>query len=582
MDSSLSNPIFHNITVLNRYKACIGLRPTEHSVHLLIKQSYDSGEAHSCSLLKGEVKGLLPSLFSSNPSVDQLSIAVGRVLKADAQSMNQFLIGETISKQIPINHPAVLHLPADNPRVGDYRKMRMLSGDLVRPILLTEPDMDYLFPFQLLGVKWLLENPRGILADDMGLGKTVQAISALRILFNSGMIETVLIITPKSLLANWEDELAKWAPELTCLRVIPDANERENVWKLLLGKIHIILSNYEQMRSPVKVLCQHNWDLIIADEAHRIRNIGAMVARGIRLLKQDRYWMLTGTPIERDSTDLATLLSTIEPNRFSIKDKSLHPASLRAQARPYILRRLKKDVLTELPEVVESKETIEMLRNQTKAYQSTLRKLNTRDEDAILSVISELRTICDYDPSTSESAKADRIIEIIENIRISGEKVLVFSHLLQPLDILGSKGAKLFGPEAFIDLRGAMNAQERESAIRRFKTKAGSTALLCSTRVGGEGLTLTEANHVIFFNEWWNPSVNTQAQDRVIRIGQKRSVRIYKFKCRGTIEEALENILKSKTDTIYTLIDKLAEPSGSVQDLKPLINSLKQYLIGNQ
>lgn len=579
MESNLSNPIFHNIIVLDRYKACIGFRPIEHSVQFLIKQSCDSGDIHYCGLPKGDRKRLLPSIFNNNPSADQISTAVGRVLKSDAQSMKQFLNGETIIKQIPINHPPVLHLPAYSPKVEDYRGMRMLSGDLVRPILLVEPDMGYLLPFQLQGVKWLLENPRGILADDMGLGKTVEAISAIRLLFNSGMTETVLIISPKSLLANWEDELAKWAPELTCLRVIPDANERENVWKLILGKVHIILLNYEQMRNPIKVLCQYNWDVIIADEAHRIRNIGALVARGIRLLKQDRFWMLTGTPIERDSTDLATLLSIIEPNRFSIKDKSLHPASLRAQARPYILRRLKKDVLSELPEVVESKETIEMTRNQTKAYQRALGKLNTRDENVVLSIINELRTICDYDPETLESAKADRIIEIIENIRTSGEKVLVFSHLLQPLDILGSKVVKAFGLGAFIDLRGAMNAQERESAIRNFRTDPNGTALLCSTRVGGEGLTLTEANHVIFFNEWWNPSVNAQAQDRVIRIGQRRGVRIYKFKCRGTIEEVLEDILRSKTATIYTLIDRLAEPSVNIQDLKPLIDNLKQTLI---
>jgi len=579
--SETGRTIFHNVRVLDRFLACVALSPEKEFIRLYIKKSADISDSHKCAFSSSKFCRPLPSSFADHLSLQRISAVVKQILQADAQEMTRFLAGDTITKQIPVNNPPILRLPSYTPKIQDYREMRMLSGSLVRPVLLTEPNIHYLLPFQVRGVQWLLENPKGILADDMGLGKTVETITALRLLFNSGLVETALIISPKSLLANWEDELSRWAPELTSLRVTPEVRIRENVWKLVLGKIHILLTNYEQMRNPAKTLTRYSLDVLIGDEAHRIRNIGALVARGIRQLKRRRCWMLTGTPIERDPSDLATLLSTIDPMRFSISDKALHPTSLRAQARPYILRRLKAEVLPELPEVLESKETLELLRSQRSSYRRALRQLGRLDESGILALINELRTICDYDENTGESAKADRIIEIVQDVQAAAEKAIVFSYLLRPLDILRERLSQTIGPEAVVGLRGTMNAKARDTALRTFRSDPMATVLLCSSRVGGEGLTLTEANHVIFFNEWWNPSANIQAQDRVVRIGQRRGVRVYKFKCRDTIEEDLDTILADKSQTMFDLVDRLAEASATVEDLRPVITKLQSKLLEN-
>src|SRR5262249_31475642 len=154
---------------------------------------------------------------------------------------------------------------------------------------------------------------------------------------------------------NWEFEISKWAPQLSYARVTPLKSIREAAWKLLFGNRHILLTNYEQFRKPPEILTGRKLDVIVADEAHRIRNAGAQVVRGIKTLVWNRFWALTGTPIERDPEDLVTILSTVDPLRVSPTDAKLPSVSLRSLARPYILRRLKTDVLDELPPVVESK-----------------------------------------------------------------------------------------------------------------------------------------------------------------------------------------------------------------------------------
>ena len=414
-----------------------------------------------------------------------------------------------------------------------YRSARLAGSYLIRPILLEHPALDRLYPFQVEGVHWLTQRNRGILADDMGLGKTIQAISALRLLFNTGTVQSALVVCPKSLLANWEDELSRWAPELGRVRFVPKASIRDQAWRILSTACHVVLTNYEQMRNPPDSITGRGVDIVIADEAHRIRNIGSQVAQGVGNIRTSRFWALTGTPVERDSEDLATILSILEPGMFSVSDKRLHPISLRAQARPYLLRRLKREVLDELPTVWESKQTLELLPGQRESYERTLRHLTRGANTNILTSINELRSICDFDERTNESAKLDRIVQIIEDVATAGEKAIVFSYLLKPLDILQTRVERHIGKGSVLNLRGSMSSQEREVSIGLFRKSNNVRALLCSLRVAGEGLTLTEANHVIFVNEWWNPSSNAQARDRVVRIGQKKGVRIYKFKCKG-------------------------------------------------
>ena len=169
-----------------------------------------------------------------------------------------------------------------------------------------------------------------------------------------------------------------------------------------------------------------------------------------------------------------------------------------------------------------------------------------------------LRSICDVEPESGASAKLDRILEILQVVQDAGEKAVVFSYLLRPLEVLLARMAQERPPLGAVTLTGKLEVAERTRVIQRFKSDDNVVALLCSSRVGGEGLTLTEANHVIFINEWWNPSANAQARDRVVRMGQERVVHVHRFRCKETIEEVLDQILARKSETFANIVDALA------------------------
>lgn len=430
--------------------------------------------------------------------------------------------------------------------------------DLIAPLLFAPASRSPLRPFQEHGVRWLLSRRVGILADDMGLGKTAQALKALEELITQGTIRSAVVICPKSLLANWEAECRRWVPELTLVRSVPSRDESSKVWAAILGRVHIIITSYDQLRLMPASLASVKVEIIIADEAHRLRRSQAKLVKSFRRLTAERIWALTGTPIERHEVDLATLLSLLEPTRYSVQSTATGFLDLRAQARPYILRRLKQDVLKELPKVIDTKELIELTDQQRRAYSSVRSKPLSKDVDDALQRFTLLRSICDVDPKTGSSSKLDRIVEILQAVRKAGEKAVVFSYLLRPLDVLAGRLMREEPYVRAVTLTGELTTDERENVLWKFKSDEDIAVLLCSSRVGGEGLTLTEANHVIFLNEWWNPSANAQARDRVVRLGQERIVHVHRFRCRETIEESLEQILNRKSAAFADIVDALA------------------------
>ncbi|MCY3932411.1 MAG: DEAD/DEAH box helicase [Acidobacteria bacterium] len=458
----------------------------------------------------------------------------------------------------------------DAPRVGPvrayeetpfaYRDLRLDTGHLLRPWLLDPPSLDDLYPFQRVGVDWLCGrfHHGAILADDMGLGKTVQVASALRVLFNRAEIRRVLVACPKSLLDVWEAELARWAPELGVAVLNPPARLRERAWATVAGRRHVLITNYEQLREPPTALSDAPVDVVVADEAHRLRNFGASVTAGVDRLPRRSLWALTGTPLERDLEDLATLLSLVAPNRFAPDDSRLHPSSLRSAAQPYILRRLKDEVLEELPPIVDTTEALDLNAEQARAYAATVSRHRTDSRPgAELALLTRLRALCDLHEESGSSSKLDRIVERLVGIRQQERKAVVFAYQLAPLYELERRICARWGVDAARRLVGSMGQSQRARAVREFRTDPAVLALVASSRVGGEGLTLVEANHVFLIDQWWNPSANDQARDRVVRIGQKRTVHVYRFCCRGTIEERLQEILEVKRELFEDAVGRL-------------------------
>ena len=436
--------------------------------------------------------------------------------------------------------------------------LRPSIEELIAPLVLDPDGREPLRPFQEFGVRWLMEHRTGLLADDMGLGKTAQVLRALQELVEEGALRSALVVCPKSLLANWEAECERWVPRLTVARSVPTKEDADKVWSAILGRSHIIITSYEQLRSLPSPLMSEIIELLIADEAHRLRRTQAKLVRAFRHIRAKRMWALTGTPIERHPEDLATLLSLLEPTRFTAKTGKIDK-SLRSLAQPYLLRRMKADVLRELPEVIDTKETIELTDRQQRSYFTARAKPLRNEMGEVLKRLTILRSICDAEPESGASSKISRTQEILQAVRTAGEKAVVFSYTLRPLELLLSSMAQGRPPLRAATLTGKMTIAERARVIQKFRSDDDVVALLCSSRVGGEGLTLTEANHVIFINEWWNPSANAQARDRVVRLGQERIVHVHRFRCKDTVEEVLDQILDRKSEAFASIVDALAD-----------------------
>ena len=416
-----------------------------------------------------------------------------------------------------------------------------------------------LYPYQRRGVARLLRSNRILLADDMGLGKTIQAAATLRLLIASGRVHNALVVAPATLLPNWRREMAKWVPELVVTIGSPARHPRTVNWDRLMDQSHVVVVNYEDLRVAISTFGPPRADLLVLDEAHRVKNRESLTSRAVRQIDSAKTWALTGTPLERDSTDFTTLLALLDPNAFTRGDAKLSPYAVRARAARFVLRREKKDVLAELPPVIRRHERLSMGEGQRRAYRRIAAA--SANEHNLLRVFSRLRETCDYDSQTGESVKVDRIAAILQEIRNSGEKAVVFSYLLEPLRLLqGLLRDSALPCEVLV---GSMDSDEREKAIRRFRREP-IIALLASLRVASEGLTLVEANHVILLNRWWNPSLNQQAVDRVVRIGQTRRVCVHSFTVEGTVEDDLDRILEAKEELFDEMIGRLSTNSGSI------------------
>ncbi len=401
-----------------------------------------------------------------------------------------------------------------------------------------------LHDYQWEGIAFLYRSRSALLADEMGLGKTVQAAVAMALLLHEkNEVKRILIVAPSSLTANWMAELATWAPSLTVRLVQGIAPAREAFYLL---PIPVLVSSYEQIRSDgLDRVPRNTFDLVILDEAQRIKNRNSITALACRLLPRKRAWALSATPLENDENDIASILSFLDPS-FEYKK---YQQNLAGKLESIMLRRKKFEVRAELPPVIIQDLRIDLTRKQRERYddlwvrRAEAIEKNTASRDIsviLLGIITRLKIICNFDESTHSSSKLGALEAISEEAGQTA-RILIFSQFVETLRWLSDR---LSLPHDL--LIGSMSSAEREMAIDRFKIDKTPRILLISLRAGGVGLNLGEATHVIVFDRWWNPAVEMQAIYRAHRFERDDPLHIVRFLVNDTIEERIAEILEKK------------------------------------
>lgn len=423
-----------------------------------------------------------------------------------------------------------------------------------------------LMPFQREGVRALVEMDRLLLSDDMGLGKTVQVVAALRILRARGESRPALVVAPSSVLDQWRRELTKWAPELTAIIVRGAAHDRVWQWK---AATDVMIASYDVMRSDAGSLTnlravRAEWGVVVLDEAQRIKNRND-TSEAIKNIPRARSWALTGTPLENDEEELASIMEFVDHDGRAPRKRYWPGTDLRMRHRALQLRRRKADVLHDLPPKLETRLTIPLHPLQRKSYDRAEREgvvyLKSLGSEAkiqhVLELITRLKQICNVDPETGASSKLDEISERLSVLVAQGHKALIFSQYTS--DVYGVGGVarrlKAFNP---LILTGEMPVEHRTDVVDRFKNDEAHKALIVSLRAGGVGLNLQEASYVFHLDRWWNPAVERQAEDRSHRLGQTVPVNAIKFACTDTIEERVDRILQRKQALFDRLVDDVS------------------------
>jgi SNF2 family DNA or RNA helicase len=400
-------------------------------------------------------------------------------------------------------------------------------------------------PYQWEGVSFLARSDAALLADEMGLGKTVQAIVALRLVLRQSLSKRALIVAPSSLAFNWSRELAKWAPELSVRRVSGDAEDRGVTYHL---PVQVLIATYDQLRMDVLDLDSAvHFDVVVLDEAQRVKNRHSRSALACRLLNHSRSWALTGTPLENSLDDLVSLFTFLKPGLI---DAGMAPGRVHTRIQSHFLRRRKRDVLRELPPIMIQDIPLELAGRQEIAYTEmwVSRREEVRSsgipvsETALLAVITKLKQLCNYDPASGESVKWDALSLLLEDSSEPDDKIIVFSQYVQTLRFI-SERLQAFPHDVYT---GEQTQQEREEALRRFKTLEGPRALLVSLRAGGVGLNIQEASTVVLFDRWWNPAVEDQAIQRAHRFGRSRPLHVIRYLVADTIEDRIQGVLHRK------------------------------------
>ena len=449
--------------------------------------------------------------------------------------------------------------------------------------------------YQHIGYKWLrylhTHGLGGCLADDMGLGKTIQTIALMSTVYpggsvisgNSGKEQPSLIVMPKSILLNWLREIARFAPRLTaCIYHGPDRNLGESL------KYQLMLTTYATIRNDIEALSRQDFFYIVLDESQRIKNIDSQISKAVMLLQGRRRLALSGTPVENNLAELYALFRFLNPTMFGsrkqFQKEYFDPitrkgdeqtlSDLKKKIYPFLLRRLKSEVLQQLPDKTEQIIYVEMSDSQKKLYETRRRfyyeaiRMQIANDGFnkarffLFQAMNELRQIASIPEHMSDTAitspKVTILGEYLEETVGNNHKALVFANYLEALNLMEEELDKRH--ITYLKMTG--KTRNRAAIVDAFQESDDYQVLLMTLKTGGVGLNLTAADYVYIFDPWWNAAAETQAIDRVHRIGQKNSVFSYKLITRDTIEEKILQLQQQKKELVESLIESDSADGG--------------------
>ena len=473
----------------------------------------------------------------------------------------------------------------------EYKKMvnQVSKRDIYEKIEIPEGLKSELRTYQITGFKWLkiLDSYKfgGILADDMGLGKTIQLLAVIQsYLEEENKPKPSIVVCPSSLSLNWKNEIDKFVPSMKTLVIHGNAEEREKQINNI-KKYNLVITSYDLLKRDIELYKEkeYSFKYIIADEAQYIKNNNTQNSKVIKEIKADTRFALTGTPIENSLSELWSIFDFIMPGYLysyrKFKEVYEMPIikenddwtmnKLKMLIEPFILRRTKKEVLTELPDKTISVLHNEMQGEQLKIYMSYManakREVNEelknngfeKSQIKILALLMRLRQICCH-PSlfisnyTGESSKLNQCVEVVKDAVLSGHKILLFSGYSSMLEIIGKELEKQ--KIKFFKLTGQTKVGDRIKLVEEFNNNEEIKVFLISLKAGGTGLNLIGADMVIHYDPWWNLSAENQATDRTYRIGQKKNVQVYKLITKDSIEERIYELQEKKAQLAKTML----------------------------
>ena len=505
---------------------------------------------------------------------------------------------------------------------AEGRFKQLLEGKAGQVKLLEQPEgfMGELRPYQLNGLSWLsFLSDFGLgacLADDMGLGKTIQLLALL--LHERAETQTkphpTLLIVPMSILENWVVEAARFTPNLKTYLHHGTTRAGLGKFQKIVAESDVVITTYSLLARDEELFFDISWGRIALDEAQNIKNLDTKQTKAVRRLVREQMVRpeggachriaLTGTPLENRLRELWSIFDFLNPgylgtyNQFrrtfagpieNARDQEAL-ARLNALIRPFILRRLKGDpkIVDELPEKLELEIFTGLTAEQSALYQEALDKMLPKMAEshgfhrkgAILATITRLKQICnhpslylkDEGPIADRSSKLQRLEELLDVVLAEGDRVLIFTQFAQMGAILQKFLSERFEQEVLF-LHGAVSKANRDEMIRQFQSKKSAQLFVLSLKAGGFGINLTAANQVIHYDQWWNPAVEAQATDRAHRIGQTRRVQVRKLICKGTLEERISEMSKSKKELAESVVSpsKYIVTELSLEEIKKVL-----------